>query len=152
LTLNSGTHRIVVGYDGSQSARAALTYAVSKVGDGKVIVVHVYGPSIAIRDGQRVFGEQRIYRQALLAELAEANGSKLDGIDYEIEPVRGSPAAALADVARSCNADEIVVGSPRLRNASALDSVSYQLLEIADRPVVVVPGNRKDVRVLERVE
>jgi hypothetical protein len=153
LTLsNSRTHSIVVGYDGSQAARAALAYAVSRVGDGKLVVVHVYAPSTAIHNGQKLFGERRIYHQALLAELADATGSRLDGINYEIEPVRGSPAAALADVARSCNADEIVVGSPALRNASAVDSVSYQLLEIADRPVVVVPGSRKDARVSWSVE
>ena len=150
---NPKAHRIIVGYDGSQSARAALRYAVSKVGGGKLVVVHVYGPSVAMNDGnQKPFGEQRTYHQALLAELADASGSNLDGIDFELEPVRGSPASVLADLGGRYSADEIVVGSPSLRNAAALASSLSRLLEIADRPVVVVPANRNSCPSLEPTE
>jgi hypothetical protein len=44
----------------------------------------------------------------------------------------------LADVARSRNADEIVIGSPGHKGGQ-LTSVAHQLLQNADRPIVIVP-------------
>jgi nucleotide-binding universal stress UspA family protein len=142
------TRCIVVGYDGSTAACEALRHAASKAQNARLVVVHVYGPSVVIRDDDSpFFGEQRMYRQALLAELADKHARELEGIDYRIEVVRGNPAATLANVARSWDADEIVVGSSGLSRASAIGGVSGQLAQIADRPVVLVPSSHLDTRI-----
>jgi nucleotide-binding universal stress UspA family protein len=131
---------VVVGYDGSEGAQAALEYASARRPRQKLIVVRVYPPSSAIPDDSQPSGEEGVQRQALIAELASWNDHRSDAIDYAVEEVRGSPIAALLDVARRCDADEIVVGAPSHRESHP-SSISQQLLGIADRPVVIVPAS-----------
>ena len=61
-------------------------------------------------------------------------------LTHETELIVGPAARALADVTRTRNADEIVVGARGLgRVRELLGRVSHELLNIADRPVVVMP-------------
>ena len=128
---------IVVGYDGSETARGALEYALARAGaDGTVIVAHAFEPphdwlGYANYDG--VVAEHRARGQALLDELPTA-------ASIEADLLAGSPAEAIAQVASARNADEIVVGSRGYGPVrAALGSVSHELLRLADRPVVVIP-------------
>jgi nucleotide-binding universal stress UspA family protein len=116
-----------------------LEYASSTSLHKKLIVVRVHPPSSPTPDDAQSLGEEGRQRQALLAELASWNDRRLNATDFEAEVVRGSPATALLSVARRCDADEIVVGSPSHRESHP-SSVSRQLLGIADRPIVVVPA------------
>ena len=140
-----GTHRpcIVVGYDGSETAREAVAYATERAGThGRVIVVHAYGsrPDWLAPTYQQMADDQQSHGRAVLdALLLEAGNALLDR-DFELELAEGPPAKAIAKVAADRDADEIVIGSRGFGKArSVLGSVSHELLHEADRPVVVIP-------------
>lgn len=131
----SGTYsrgpRVVVGYDGSEAARAAVTWAAARAGRaGKVWIVHCLEPGVP--------GQGKAVLDALLLE----GGNALIDVDYQLELAEGDPAEALAGAAREHEADEIAIGSRgfgKLR--AALGSVSHDVLHQADRPVLVIPYN-----------
>ena len=136
--------RIVVGYDGSETARAAVTWAAERAGStGTVYVVHCFSPPV---DWYNPIGDGRVPHdsggrgKAVLDALLLEGGNALLDADYELELVGGNPAEGIANAAKEHDADEIVVGShgfEKLR--SALGSVSHDLLHVADRPVIVIP-------------
>ena len=131
----------VVGYDGSDEARAAVAVAIDRSGEGdSIVIVHATPAAsswlgtpeyqrvvIAIQQaGQRVLDEMRP-----IAEQVDRQ--------VEFEMLEGSPAEVLIRVAAVRDADDIVVGSRGLgRLRAAVGSVSRQLLRDADRPVLVV--------------
>lgn len=136
--------RIVVGYDGSEAARAAVAHAAARAGRrGKVYVVHSFGPPpdwLGAPNYQRVLGDHQGHGKAVLDALLLEDGNALMDVDFELELTGGPPAKAIAAVAEARDADEIVIGSRGLgRLGSALGSVSQQLLHLADRPVTVIP-------------
>ena len=125
---------LVVGYDGSDSARAAVTYAAERLGPhGRLCIVHAVGsPLDSARDRGR----------AILDELSLDSGNVLLDSDFEVELVPGGAADAVVEAAKECDADEIVLGSRgQGRIGSLLGSVSEEVLRSADRPVVVIPYN-----------
>ncbi len=132
---------VIVGYDGSDCAKAAVRTAVE--------VGKAYGEKVMIAFGYElnpVAGEIHDYHAALkdLAskQLQEAR-ALTSGAGAEIETVivERAPAHALAELAIERNARVIVVGtrgeSP-IRGA-LLGSTPHKLLQLADRPVLVVP-------------
>jgi nucleotide-binding universal stress UspA family protein len=138
---------IVVGYDGSEESRMALAVAVERAGpDGTVVPVYV---TVAAPDWLGASYYNQALEQAYQA--AEARLAEIDDIDtgsaiVEPELIEGDPAEALIRVAQSRDAREIVVGSRGLgRFRSVLGSVSHELLQRADRPVVIVPKGAVDV-------
>ena len=135
---------IVVGYDGSDPARAALVFAARRAGTrGRVFVVHAYElppDFLGSPYYDHFLSEQRDRGEAPLRDLLLQDES-LTGPEYEMELIGGSPAEAITDVARARHADQIVVGARGLgRIRALLGSVSHELLHIADRPVVVIPA------------
>lgn len=137
------TPTIVVGYDGSAAARAALLYAARQAGaGGRVVIVAVYEPPPE-RLGHPNFDRAQFRRRREAEEQLAAlplDDAALAGPDYEREVIGGAPAAVLAERARELSADELVVGARGLgRLRALLGSVSSELLRIADRPVVVIP-------------
>ena len=131
----------VVGYDGSEAARAALTYAATESGTrGRLIVVHAYGhPTDMPERYERTFEDHRARGQAVLDGILLDGNDELADVDYELE-LRDAPAAeALVAVARDRGAEEIVVGARGLgRVRAALGSVTHDLLHLSDRPLVVI--------------
>ena len=132
---------IIVGYDGSPCSKEALRVAVEvgKAYNEKVIVAFGYEVS-------PVGGELHDYHLALkdlgskrLAEARELAGD--DGANVEAVIVERSPAQALAELGAERDARVIVVGtrgeSP-IRGA-LLGSTPHKLLQLSDRPVLVVP-------------
>jgi nucleotide-binding universal stress UspA family protein len=135
---------IVVGYDASESSRAALLFAARQAGPtGHVFIVHAYElppDFLGWPNYDRILSDRRGAGEAMLRELPLSEG-ELAGPSYEMELVGGPAAAAIADVARVRHADAIVVGARgRSRLRALLGSVSMELLHIADRPVVVIPA------------
>jgi nucleotide-binding universal stress UspA family protein len=135
---------IVVGYDGSDPARAALMFAARQAGTrGRVFVVHAYAPPADFLGSpyyDLLLSERRDRGEALLRDLPLQDHS-LTGPEYETELLGGRAAEAIADVARVRHADQKVVGARGLGRVRALlGSVSHELLHIADRPVVVIPA------------
>jgi nucleotide-binding universal stress UspA family protein len=135
---------VVVGYDGSPTARAAVDYAAGRAGpDGRVFVVHAYGPPsdwLGYPDFDRILHDHQERGRALMDGLAMGDDDLLK-TDWETELVEGPAADAILRVADARHADEIVVGS-RARGrvaAAALGSVSHDVVHGARVPVVVVP-------------
>lgn len=136
--------RLVVGYDGSPEARAAVAYAASRAGSsGRVVVVHapetglllpgLPAPEVMIEDSAA-------HGEAVLDALILEGGDELVDTDFDFDLAAGPPAQALVDAAARYRADEIVIGSRGFGRArAALGSVSHDVLHRADRPVVVVP-------------
>lgn len=143
-TRGDGRHRcVVVGYDGSEAARAAVRYGARRAGPGGLLVpVYAFGPPpdwLGHPSYQQVLDSHRSRGQELLDSLS-AEAIDLGGAEVEPELIAGHPAEALAKVAETRDADEIVVGSRgHGRVRATLGSVSHELLHLADRPVVVIP-------------
>jgi len=136
-----GACTVVVGYDGSPAARAALDYAVERAGSsGRVVAVHAFQPApdwLGAPYYQRTLDAYQRQGRELLRALQDERG---DGA-LSTSLLEGPPARAIVAAADARDADEIVVGSRgfgRLRGV--LGSVSHAVLHEANRPVVVIPA------------
>ncbi len=133
---------VIVGYDGSDCAKAALRVGIE--------VGRAYDETVTIAFGYElspVGGELHDYHAALkelaASRLAEARELAADqGSEVEEVVIEQAPAQALADLAVQRDARVIVVGtrgeSP-IRGA-LLGATPHKLLALADRPVLVVPA------------
>jgi nucleotide-binding universal stress UspA family protein len=133
---------VIVGYDGSDCAKAALRAGVE--------VAKAYGDKLTVAFGYElnpIAGEMRDYQLALrdlaTKRLEEAKGLVGDEhVDVDAVIVERSPAHALVHLADERDARVIVVGtrgeSP-IRGA-LLGSTPHKLLQVSDRPVLVVPA------------
>jgi nucleotide-binding universal stress UspA family protein len=124
--------RIVVAYDGSQTAAAALGWAV---GEARLHGVEAVACTVLDRNPARPFGERTRDPAAQFRQVIEQISGR-DGIDHRI--LYGHPAAELA---RVCTETDLLVVGSRGRNPMAgllLGSVSRSLLHCASCPVAVV--------------
>jgi nucleotide-binding universal stress UspA family protein len=133
---------IVVGYDGSACAKAALRVAVE--------VGRAYGEPVTIAFGfdvSPVGGELHDYHEALrelatkrLEEARALVGDDAGQVDAVI--VEEEPARALVQLADERDARVIVVGTrgERPLQGALLGSTPHKLLHLSDRPVLVVPA------------
>jgi nucleotide-binding universal stress UspA family protein len=138
-----GQCTVVVGYDGSAPARAALAYASSRTCDGgRVVAVHAFQPIpdwLGSPDYDRVVHAHQAQGEELLRSLEE--GQDL-GAELVTSLLEGPPARAIVAAADARDADEIVVGSRGFGPIRGiLGSVSHAVLHEADRPVVVIPAD-----------
>jgi nucleotide-binding universal stress UspA family protein len=131
---------VVVGYDGSDNARAALAYAASRaraVGAALLAVCAYHSPSDWLGTPY--------YQRALVDHLersreAVADVDEVAGFEVDTTVIEGPAASVLVRVAQTRDADEVIVGSRgHGRLQAALGSVSHELLPSADRPVTIVP-------------
>ena len=132
---------LVVGYDGSDCAKAALEAAIefSNMAGDRIVVAFGYEPGSygeehsTHRDAVREFGER--------ITAAAMERTRAVGVDAQLELVPARPSDALIALAEEHDAPAIVVGthieSP-LRGA-ILGSTPHKLLHLSRRPVVVVP-------------
>jgi len=133
---------IIVGFDGSDCARAALDTAAdaaAALGDD-LVVVYAYQVS-------RLGGEVSDYATALDERAHEVmahaqHQADAKGVAVEEVVTEEAPAVALLRIADERDARMIVVGT---RGESPLKgalvgAVPHKLLQLADRPVVVVPA------------
>jgi nucleotide-binding universal stress UspA family protein len=104
VTSPEQTPTIVVGFDGSDAARAALLFAARQAGHGgRVYIVHAYElppDFLGSPNYDRVLSERRGHGEALLGALP-LQGDELSGPEYETELIGGPAAQAIADVARA---------------------------------------------------
>jgi nucleotide-binding universal stress UspA family protein len=132
---------IVLGYDGSACANAALTAAVESAkahGDG-IVVAFGAGVHPAGEHSDR----QKLARQMGDDWAEEAlSAIRRQGVeDAEAVVVDARPAEALLQVASERKARMIVVGThgERPLTGAVLGSVPHRLLHLAQLPVLVVP-------------
>jgi nucleotide-binding universal stress UspA family protein len=133
---------VIVGYDGSDCAKAALRVAVE--------VGRAYGEPVTIAYGYDVSpvgGQDHDYLEALrelgtqrLQEARALIGDSAGQVDAVI--VEEAPAKALVQLADERDARVIVVGTrgERPLTGALLGSTPHKLLHLADRPVLVVPA------------
>ncbi len=145
---------IVVGYDGSNAAKAALGEAIDLakgMPDGEIVIAcgHDRTPGWlgyeplwkAAIEMERLWDEMEA---KIVADLEEAAATvRAAGLAAATACSRGKPAAIVAGVARDAGARMIVVGA---RGAGAgeettvLGSTTTELLHTARVPVLVVPA------------
>jgi nucleotide-binding universal stress UspA family protein len=133
---------LVVGYDGSDNAKAALAYVRKRLdGGGRAVVVIAYAPAkswFGAPSFQPVMGEAKQHGQELADGMEEQQ--LLGDVQHEVELVEDSPPEALVESAKKHDAFDIVVGTRGFYPLrSGLGSVCNTLLQISDRSVVVIP-------------
>ena len=140
---------IVVGFDGSDSSRAALKIGATRAGgSGRLVIVHAYAlprDFVGTPYYQNLLDDLVMQAQNTLEAL---NGApELEGVEWSTDLIGGPAAEAIAAAASTRSADEIVIGTRGFGRARALlGSVAHELLHLADCPVTVVPE-----RALERI-
>ena len=156
MTPDRASRCVVVGYDGSPASRAALARAADRAGeDGKVYVVHAYAlPTdwVAGPPYQELLDVQLNRARDLMGRLEQESGADLYGVSWEPEVIGDAPARAIAHVAATRDADEIVLGTRGFGRARALlGSVAHEVIHLAECPVTVIP-ERAVERAVERAE
>lgn len=139
---------LVLGYDGSECADAALESAVglaAELGDS-LVVVFGYDPGniaapeelAAHRDAVRRYGEQ------VTAKAMERAASA--GVEAELALIPERPVDAILTAAEQHETRAIVVGSygEGPITGAILGSTPHKLLPRADHPVLVVPAPEED--------
>lgn len=133
------TATTLVGFDGSDTAKAALAYAARRLAPGgRLLVAHAIAVPTSFID--TAYYEQSHVRARDRGEAAMSEVEALvAGVPVELHVVEGPPARALVELAGRAAVDEIVVGSRGFGAGRAmLGSVSHALLHEADRPIVVL--------------
>ena len=134
---------IVLGYDASPSANAALEAAIRVAKERDAAVVAVFGFHISplggtgegsVREAVSRVGEHALNRA--VADLSDA------GVSVTARLVEGKPADALIAVAEETGSDLIVVGTVGENPISGalLGSVVLRLVQRAKIPLLVVPA------------
>lgn len=127
-------HRVLVGVDFSDPARAAFEHALalSRANDAELTVVH----AVPADQQFRWHGSERAVLMRSLREAAHAAGVRIkESVQH------GNPAAVILLHARARQADLIVLGTSartgldRLRFGSVAETVAFD----ATQPVLVVP-------------
>ena len=133
---------LVLGYDASESANAALAAAirVAPVVGAKVIVVFGFyiSPLGGQQEGSIREALEGVGRHAVGRAVADLQAA---GIEVESRLVSGKPADVLIDVAREVGAAAIVVGTVGENPIAGafLGSVVLRLIQRSSIPVLVVP-------------
>ena len=133
---------LVLGYDASESANAALTAAirVAPVVGAKVIVVFGFyiSPLGGQQEGSIREALENVGRHAVNRAVADLEAA---GIEVESRLVSGKPADVLIDVAKEVEAAAIIVGTVGENPIAGafLGSVVLRLIQRSSIPVLVVP-------------
>jgi nucleotide-binding universal stress UspA family protein len=135
---------IVLGYDESPSAKAALaeTIRLAPALGAKVVVVFGYyiSPLGGSQEGSIREALEQVGRHAVDGAVAELEAA---GIQVESRLASGKPADVLIDVAKEVGSRAIVVGtvgeSPI--TGAILGSVVLRLVQRSPLPVLVVPAS-----------
>jgi nucleotide-binding universal stress UspA family protein len=147
---------VLICYDGSEDAAAAIATAGRILGPRRAVVLTVwepvavwqpYDPATGLtaplsKLASRALGLDEIARD--LAEERVVTGGELArqaGFEAEGRTTGGKPWRAICDVANDIDAEPIVIGARGLSRVQSalLGSVSAAVVQHARRPVLVVP-------------
>jgi nucleotide-binding universal stress UspA family protein len=134
---------VVLGYDGQEGSKAALSTATNIAAAFKRPLVIVFGYK-PIQMGGEVGDLARAVKElgeTMTAEAVEAAKAIDASIDVQVELVDDRPAEALLRAADEHDALALVVGGTNQGPISGrlMGSVTYQVVHRSSRPVVVVP-------------
>lgn len=147
------THPIIVGYDGSACAEAALAEAASlahDVNDGEVVLVCCHdappGLSCTLDPACAAAKELRDYERRVEGELepllhGAADRVRASGVRADVVLAWDDPARALVRIAGERRSRVIVIGSEGRGPLSGVVSrqTCFELLHRSPVPVLVVP-------------
>lgn len=136
---------LVVGYDGSECASAALDTAldIASRGGDRIVITFGYEPGTYGEEHSAHREEVRKFGERVTAPALERAGQA--GVDATLALVPERPVDALIAIAEEHDARAIVVGTwgeGPLR-AAIVGSVPHKLLQLSDRPVLVVPVRQR---------
>lgn len=142
-------HKIVVGYDGSDSAKSALDFAieVAKAHGGSIVVAHVldWSPYSFLTPEELEERHKRRNEELTRAEKAilapAVDGLKGSGVEITTTLKYGRIAETLGKIAKDEGASQIVIGrngEPGL-SSRVFGSVAISLAQGAPVPVTIVP-------------
>ena len=148
MTPETTSRTIVVGYDGSPSARAAVEHAIDRAGPaGRLILVHAYQVPADYIGASYYSGmvEDAAQHAADVMDSLERDCERVLGVDHERDISTGAAAPAIVRAAEAYRADEIVIGSRGVGRVRALlGSVAHDVLHRATCPVTVIPERMVD--------
>ena len=149
MTSASPSSCIVVGYDGSPASRAALACAAERAGEvGQIHIVHAYSvPAdyLGAPNYQLLLDAALGRARERVGCIEDESGADLAGVAWKTEIIGESPARAIAAVAKTRNADEIIIGTRGFGRARALfGSVAHELIHLAECPITVIPERAVD--------
>jgi nucleotide-binding universal stress UspA family protein len=148
MTPETSGRTIVVGYDGSPAAVAAVDTAIDRAGpDGHLVVVHAYQTPTDYTGASYYTAMVEDASQCATKVLDDLEGQceRLVTISHERDLAVGSAAAAIVCVAETHNAAEIVIGSRGVGRMRALmGSVAHDVIHRAQCPVTVIPERMVD--------
>ncbi len=131
---------IVVGYDGTDGAKAALSEALKVAGEigGDVVAVFAYDRVIVGGESHDLDAQVHKRGDEMLAE-AEAQAQSV-GIALRKQYYEQNVASALVEVADEVDARFIVVGSygERPLKGALVGSTPNKLIHLAERPIIIV--------------
>lgn len=132
---------LVVGYDGSPAARAAVDWAAGALAaPARLVLVYACRPLHAPASPLLSMEERRRVGRAFLDELALESEEALIDSSVRAEVSDEGPVSALVDAARRHCASGIVVGCEQhSRLHRAIGTVTSELLVSSPVPVTVVP-------------
>jgi nucleotide-binding universal stress UspA family protein len=145
-TLEERAERVVVGFDGSDSARRALRWAIAeaRARHAPLRLVHAWQPAVVGGDAFLPVAAETDAMAAVADHMLEAAvlAEDAEGVTIERHQACGAAAGVLLDEAR--DATLVVVGS-RGRGGFTellLGSVGHQVAHHSPVPVVVIPAHR----------
>ena len=143
MTPQTNSRTIVVGYDGSPAALAAVETSIDRAGpDGHLVIVHAYQTPTDYTGASYYTAMVEDASQCATKVLDDLEGhcERLVTIDHERDLAVGPAAAAIVRAAETHDADEIVIGSRGVgRMRALLGSVAHDVIHRADCPVTVIP-------------
>jgi nucleotide-binding universal stress UspA family protein len=142
---------ILICYDGSAAADGAIAAAAGLLGNRRAVVVNVASP-LTVSESFAALGspgpadfEELNEESALERASAGAEIARKAGFDAAAHPEVGAPTwETIVELADELDAAAIVIGSRGLSGAKELlkGSLSHEVAEHADRPVLIVPPAR----------
>ena len=136
------TRPVVLGYDGSDEAKAALAETIrlfTGTGTEVVVVFAYYISPLGVGDAADFKAElERVADQETLRAVTDLEAA---GIEATALHVSGKPADAIIEAALETAARMIVVGSPKRGPlaSAVLGSVVLNLAQLSPVPLLVVP-------------
>ncbi len=136
-----GSSCLVLGYDRTDSARAAASWAAKELpAKGKLVIVHACRPLHAQPAPFSTAEERHALGRAIFDELFMDGEDPLLGIDLQAEISDDDPVTALIEAAHRHGARGIIVGCEQhSRLHRALGTVTSELLKSSPVPVTAVP-------------
>lgn len=132
---------VVLGYDGSEGSRKALSTAIELASalQCRLLIAYAYEVSALGGEVQDLAKALRERGESATAEAAQAAHDA--GLEPETVVISGDRAESLATLAADRGASMIVIGTrgePLLKGL-VLGSVAHKLLHLSPAPVLVVP-------------